>query len=177
MRCRSAGSRDRSFHRRQQERWKLAAAAADVVGAAAALEVGLVLDFFEELHAAASRTDAAITALIRSPLVTLTFSPLMCSNRAQVGGGAGRSVVLLWSEKRRSRDPDRRWGSEKWAASRYRDRERCQHTGRSGASCDPQLWFWRSRCSLAVLPNVVRFCRQPVDIHCLGIYSGCGTRL
>ncbi|HEY5457036.1 MAG TPA: hypothetical protein VIJ96_16350 [Acidothermaceae bacterium] len=41
----------------------VAAGADDVVGAAAALDVALaVLDFFE-LHAAASRTDTAITAL------------------------------------------------------------------------------------------------------------------
>jgi hypothetical protein len=32
--------------------------------------------FFELLHAAASRTDAVTTALICSPLVTLTCSPL-----------------------------------------------------------------------------------------------------
>jgi|SRR5665213_2199456 len=47
---------------------RLTAGAAEVVLA--------VLVVFFELHAAASRTDAVTTALICSPLVTLTCSPL-----------------------------------------------------------------------------------------------------
>src|ERR1019366_3554728 len=128
----------------------------------------------------------------------------MCSNRAQVGGGAGRSVVLRLAavplclasrcvvlaatagrlgdpvhmrsglEIRESCNRTDVGGLRKETAAQGCDRERCQDTGRSGASWRSSALVWRSRCSLVVPPSVVPPCGHSLDIHCLGIYSGSG---